>query len=97
MRVRPVASTGSTRVTRDDMILGGYLIPRNSFIIVPFDAVHHFAGNWPDQPHAFIPVNSIRQNQFNYVFVEHLACPHGGAAMFLSLIKRNAHLDYWDG
>ncbi len=56
MRVRPVASTGTSRVTKADMVLGGYLIPRNSFIVVPFDAVHHFPGNWPNQPDAFIPV-----------------------------------------
>lgn len=54
--MRPVASTGTSRVTRADMMLGGYLIPKNSFIVVPFDAVHHFPGNWPHQPHAFIPV-----------------------------------------
>ena len=58
--MRPVASTGTSRVTRTDMVLGGYLIPRNSFIVVPFDAVHHFPGNWPDQPHAFIPVQIFR-------------------------------------
>ncbi|CAL8465333.1 g4868 [Coccomyxa elongata] len=55
MRVRPVASTGTSRVTKTDMVIGGHLIPGNSFIVVPFDAVHHWAGNWPDQPHAFIP------------------------------------------
>ena len=54
--MRPVASTGTSRVTKTDMVIGGHLIPGNSFIVVPFDAVHHWAGNWPDQPHAFIPV-----------------------------------------
>lgn len=51
-----MASTGTSRVTKTDMVIGGHLIPGNSFIVVPFDAVHHWAGNWPDQPHAFIPV-----------------------------------------
>lgn len=61
MRVLPVASTGTSRVTKADMVIGGHLIPGNSFIVVPFDAVHHWAGNWPDQPHAFIPVRRPAQ------------------------------------
>ncbi|BDA50154.1 Cytochrome P450 3A13 [Coccomyxa sp. Obi] len=55
MRVRPVASSGTTRRARRDMDLGGYLVPKGSLLLVPFDAVHHFPGNWPQDPDAFIP------------------------------------------
>lgn len=55
MRVRPVASTGTTRYTKRDMRLGGHLVPKGTLLDVPFDAVHHFPGNWAD-PDAFTPV-----------------------------------------
>jgi cytochrome P450 len=55
MRVRPVASTGTTRRTRRDMSLGGHFVPRGTLVIVPFDAVHHHPSNWAD-PDAFQPV-----------------------------------------
>ena len=56
MRVRPVASTGTTRYAKRDMWLGGYYVPKGSLLNVPFDAVHHFPGNWPQDTDAFIPV-----------------------------------------
>ena len=58
MRIRPAASTGVTRVAKRDLRLGGHLIPRGSTLLVPFDAVHHYAGNWAD-PDAFIPVCAL--------------------------------------
>lgn len=48
MRVKPVASTGSTRITQRDLHIGGFTIPANTFVVCPFDAVHHFPGNWKD-------------------------------------------------
>ena len=63
MRVRPVASSGTTRRARHDMDLGGYLVPKGSLLLASFDAVHHFPGNWPQDPDAFIPVTDL------------LACP----------------------
>lgn len=59
MRVRPVASTGTTRLARKDLLLGGHLIPAGTMLMVPFDGVHHYAGNWPNQPDAFIPVRPL--------------------------------------
>ncbi len=58
MRVRPVASTGVTRIAKRDMQLGRYLVPAGTTIIVPFDAVHHFQGNWA-QPDDFLPVRAL--------------------------------------
>ena len=57
MRVRPVASTGVTRYAKRDMRLGGHYIPKGSTLLVPFDAVHHFHGNWADAD-AFVPVRA---------------------------------------
>lgn len=57
MRVRPVASTGVSRYTKRDMVLGGHYVPAGTLLDVPFDAVHHFPGNWPQDPDAFIPVS----------------------------------------
>lgn len=53
--MKPVASTGSTRLTKQDVILGGYTIPANTLVICPFDAVHHSPINWED-PDQFKPV-----------------------------------------
>ena len=55
MRVRPVASSGTTRIAKRKLQLGPYNIPAGSMLLVPFDAVHHFKGNW-EQPDDFIPV-----------------------------------------
>ena len=55
MRVRPVASSGTTRIAKRKLQLGPYAIPAGSMLLVPFDAVHHFKGNW-EQPDDFIPV-----------------------------------------
>lgn len=56
MRVRPVASTGTTRYAKHEMTIGGHLVPKGTILNVPFDAVHHFPGNWPHDTDAFIPV-----------------------------------------
>jgi cytochrome P450 len=56
MRVRPVASTGTTRYAKRDMLLGGHYVPAGTLLLVPFDAVHHFEANWPQHPDDFIPV-----------------------------------------
>ena len=53
--MRPVASTGVTRYAKRDMRLGGHYIPKGTTLLVPFDAVHHFHGNWADAD-AFVPV-----------------------------------------
>lgn len=57
MRIRPVASSGTTRFAKRALQLGPYAIPAGTMLLVPFDAVHHFKGNWED-PDAFIPVRS---------------------------------------
>lgn len=57
MRVKPVASTGSSRLTKRDLRLGGYDIPAGTLVIAPFDAVHHSPLNW-DDPDAFKPVGA---------------------------------------
>jgi len=41
------------------MRIGGYLVPKGTILNVPFDAVHHFPGNWPQDTDAFIPVCSF--------------------------------------
>ena len=53
--MRPVASSGVTRLTRRRMRLGAHAVPAGTIVMVPFDAVHHFRGNW-DDPDAFDPV-----------------------------------------
>ena len=56
MRVKPVASTGSTRVSKRDLCFDGYTIPAGTLIMCPFDAVHHNPKNW-DDPDLFKPVS----------------------------------------
>ena len=46
--MKPVASTGVSRVTKRDMKLGKYQIPAGTLILCPFDAVHHNELNWED-------------------------------------------------
>lgn len=58
MRVKPVASTGTTRVSKRDMQLGRYLIPAGTLIICPFDAVHHNELNW-ENADSFWPVGAL--------------------------------------
>lgn len=48
MRFKPVASTGTTRVTKRDLQIGCHTIPANTLVICPFDAVHHSSLNWED-------------------------------------------------
>lgn len=55
MRVKPVASSGTTRKVKRDLVVGGYLVPRGSIVLCPFDAVHHLPQNWPDAPDKFMP------------------------------------------
>lgn len=55
--MRPVASSGTTRFSRRPMRLGKYVIPAGTVLLVPFDAVHHFRGNWED-PDTFDPVRA---------------------------------------
>jgi fatty acid synthase len=55
MRVKPVASSGTTRTVKRDLVVGGYLIPRGATVLCPFDAVHHLPQNWPDDPAKFMP------------------------------------------
>lgn len=61
MRIKPVASTGTTRVTKRELVIGGYTVPAKTMVICPFDAVHHSSLNWED-PHAFRPVSSETTN-----------------------------------
>ena len=58
MRVKPVASTGSTRVTRRAIEIGGDILPAGTLVVAPFDAVHHSPLNW-DDPDDFKPVRSL--------------------------------------
>ena len=55
MRVKPVASTGVSRLTKRNMKLGKYHIPAGTLILCPFDAVHHNELNWEDAD-SFKPV-----------------------------------------
>lgn len=55
MRCKPVASSGTTRRTKRDLIVGGHLVPAGSIVLAPFDAVHHLPQNWPDDPDLFLP------------------------------------------
>jgi len=55
MRVRPVASSGTTRRTKRDLMINGYLIPAGSTILCPFDAVHKLPGNWGPDADVFNP------------------------------------------
>lgn len=48
MRMKPVASTGTTRLTKRDLQLGKYKIPRGTMCLCPFDAIHHNPLNWED-------------------------------------------------
>jgi fatty acid synthase len=55
MRVRPVASSGTTRRVKRDLMLNGYLIPAGATILCPFDAVHKLPSNWGPDAEAFNP------------------------------------------
>jgi fatty acid synthase len=55
MRVRPVASSGTTRRVKRDLTIGGYLIPAGATILCPFDAVHKLPGNWGPDAETFNP------------------------------------------
>ena len=65
MRVKPVASTGSTRVSKRDLCFDGYTIPAGTLIMCPFDAVHHNPRNW-DDPDLFKPVSCLEKEQSGY-------------------------------
>ena len=56
MRLRPVASTGVTRRTEQELRLLGYTIPAGTIVLSPFDPAHRWEGNWPDRPDDFVPV-----------------------------------------
>ena len=56
MRLRPVASTGTTRRTERELSLLGYKIPAGTLMLCPFDPAHRWEGNWPDRPEEFVPV-----------------------------------------
>lgn len=56
MRVKPVASTGTTRITKHEMRFGEHVIPAGTLLMCPFDAIHHNALNWED-PDSFKPVS----------------------------------------
>ena len=58
MRLRPVASTGTSRRTERELTLLGYKIPAGTLILCPFDPAHRWEGNWPDRPDEFLPVRS---------------------------------------
>ena len=62
MRVKPVASTGSTRVSKRALCFDGYTIPAGTLIMCPFDAVHHNPKNW-EEPDLFKPVSSLEKDQ----------------------------------
>lgn len=55
MRVKPVASTGTSRLTKRNMQLAGFHIPAGTLILCPFDAVHHNELNW-EEADTFKPV-----------------------------------------
>ena len=55
MRVRPVASSGTTRRVARDLVIRGHLVPRGSVVLCPFDAVHHLASNWGPDAAEFRP------------------------------------------
>ena len=78
MRVRPVASSGTTPRTKRRLRLGPYVIPAGTLLLMPFDAVHHFRGNW-EQPDDFIPVRPCP--------LLHCSCP--GLALQASGMLKN--------
>ena len=55
MRVRPVASSGTTRRVARDLVIRGHLIPKGSVVLCPFDSVHHLESNWGPDAAAFRP------------------------------------------
>jgi len=55
MRCKPVASSGTTRRVKRDLVVGGHLVPAGSVVLAPFDAVHHLPQHWPDNPDEFRP------------------------------------------
>ncbi len=57
----PVASMGTSRITKRDMVVDGYFIPARSVLLAPFDAVHRHPMNWED-PDDFIPVGFPSHN-----------------------------------
>ena len=77
MRHMPVASTGVTRTTKRDMRLGEHFVPEGTTVIVPFDAVHHYHGNWAD-PDSFLPVGAPFRRQPLVCYTSHICSPHLG-------------------
>ena len=55
MRVRPVASSGTTRRVARDLVIRGHLVPKGSVVLCPFDAVHHLEANWGPDAAVFRP------------------------------------------
>lgn len=55
MRVRPVASSGTTRRVARDLVVRGYLVPKGSVVLCPFDSVHHLESNWGPDAAKFRP------------------------------------------
>ena len=55
MRVRPVASSGTTRRVARDLVIRGHLVPKGSVVLCPLDAVHHLEANWGADAAVFRP------------------------------------------
>ncbi len=55
MRVRPVASSGTTRRVARDLVIRGHLVPKGTVVLCPFDSVHHLESNWGPDAAAFRP------------------------------------------
>lgn len=54
MRLYPVVSSGTARITSAPMRLGGYDLPAGQPVLIPFFAIHRSPALWPE-PDAFQP------------------------------------------
>ena len=59
MRVRPVASSGTTRRAARDLKLCGHLVPKGSLLVCPFDAAHRLPANFGPDADDFLPVRAL--------------------------------------
>ena len=61
MRMLPVLADGTNRTTHKDVIVGGYRIPKNTMIWIPFAALFNSPANW-EEPERYWPVSCAAQS-----------------------------------
>ncbi|XP_071954423.1 cytochrome P450 4C1-like [Antedon mediterranea] len=70
LRLKPPVTAIGRKLDEDTMI-DGHLVPKNVFLIVSLDAIHHNSKHWKDptvfNPDRFLPENCANRRPFAYV------------------------------